>query len=75
MCLGDRELQLLTATHKEEIMETAEPYGRLTSRRSLLVKGAALGAGTLGAGRLLADPSPAFASLSEGPQALAPQGE
>jgi hypothetical protein len=43
-------------------METTEQSEHLTSRRSFLVKGAALGAGTLGAGRLLTDASPAFAS-------------
>src|SRR5207247_7181684 len=47
---------------EEETMETAEPYEHRTSRRSFLVKGAAVGAGTLGAGRLLAEASPAFAS-------------
>jgi hypothetical protein len=40
-------------------METTEE--QLTSRRSFLVKGAAIGAGTIGAARLLADASPAFA--------------
>src|SRR6266699_3872763 len=43
-------------------METTEQAQHRTSRRSFLVKGAALGAGTLGAGRLLTDASPAFAS-------------
>src|SRR6266480_6812715 len=53
-------------------METTEQYEHRTSRRSFLVKGAALGAGTLGAGRLLADPSPAFASggLTKGDAAI-----
>ncbi len=41
-------------------METTEHSKHLTSRRSLL-KGAAIGAGTIGAGRLLADASPALA--------------
>ena len=41
-------------------METTEQSWRL-NRRSLLVKGAAVGAGAMGAGRLLADPSAAFA--------------
>jgi hypothetical protein len=40
-------------------MDTTEE--QLTSRRSFLLKGAAIGAGTIGAARLLADPSPAFA--------------
>ena len=45
---------------------------QLSSRRSFLVKGAALGAGTLGAGSLLADASPAFASggLTKGDAAI-----
>ena len=43
-------------------METTEQSEHRTSGRSFLVKGAALGAGTLGAGRLLADPPQAFAS-------------
>ena len=53
-------------------METNEQSQHLTSRRSFLVKGAALGAGTLGAGRLLADPSPAFAcgGLTKGDAAI-----
>jgi hypothetical protein len=72
LCLGDRELQLLTPTRKEEIMETTERSKHRTSRRSFLVKGAALGAGTLGARRLLADPSPAYASggLTKGDEAI-----
>src|SRR6476661_8830684 len=71
-CLGDPELQLLKATRKEEIMETTEQSDHRTNRRSFLVKGAALGAGTLGAGRLLTDPSPAFASggLTKGDAAI-----
>ena len=53
-------------------METTEESEHLTSRRSFLVKGAALGAGTLGAGRLLADPPQAFASggLTKGDAAI-----
>ena len=53
-------------------METTEPYDHRTSRRSFLVKGAALGAGTLGAGRLLADPLAAMASggLTKGDEAI-----
>src|SRR6266536_5660030 len=43
-------------------METTEQYEHRTSRRSFLVKGAALGAGTIGAGRLVADAPPVFAS-------------
>src|SRR6478736_5296857 len=57
---------------KEEIMGTAEQSAHRTSRRSFLVKGAALGAGTLAAGRLLADPSAAIASggLTKGDAAI-----
>ncbi len=53
-------------------METDEQSEYLTSRRSFLVKGAAVGAATLGAGRLLADASPAFASggLTKGDAAI-----
>ena len=53
-------------------METTEQSEHLTSRRSFLLKGAAVGAGTLGVGRLFADVSPAFASggLSKGDAAI-----
>ena len=53
-------------------MDTTEHSERLTSRRSFLVKGAALGAGTLGVGRMLADAAPAFASggLTQGDEAI-----
>jgi hypothetical protein len=43
-------------------MERTEQSEHLTSRRSFLVKGAAVGAATLGGGQLMADASPAFAS-------------
>ena len=43
-------------------METTEQSEHRSSRRSFLLKGAAVGAGTLGAGRLLTDPSLALAS-------------
>jgi hypothetical protein len=51
---------------KEEIMETTEQVQqqrvrRRTSRRGFLVKGAAIGAGTVGAGWLMTDASPALA--------------
>jgi hypothetical protein len=57
---------------KEENMETNEQAEHRTSRRSFLVKGAAVGAVSLGAGRLLADASPAFAGdgLNEGDAAI-----
>src|SRR5262245_43050692 len=53
-------------------METTEQYEHRTSRRSFLVKGAAAGAGTLGAGRLLAGPPAATASggLTKGDAAI-----
>jgi hypothetical protein len=53
-------------------METTEQSEHRSSRRSFLVKGAALGAGTLGAGRLLTDGSAAFASggLTKGDAAI-----
>jgi hypothetical protein len=57
---------------KEELLETNEQSELRTSRRSFLVKGAAVGAGTLGAGRVLANASPAFASggLTKGDAAI-----
>ena len=53
-------------------MEPNEQSEHESSRRSFLVKGAVLGAGTLGAGRLLADAAPAFASggLTKGDAAI-----
>jgi hypothetical protein len=53
-------------------MESIEQSEYLTSRRSFLLKGAAIGAGTIGAGRLLADASPAFAKggLTRGDAAI-----
>jgi Ferritin-like domain len=53
-------------------METTEEVEHRTSRRSFLAKGVAIGAGTLGAGRLLTDASPAFASggLTKGDAAI-----
>jgi Ferritin-like domain len=53
-------------------MEASEQSGHLTSRRSFLLKGAAVGAASLGAGRLLADPPAAFASggLTSGDAAI-----
>src|SRR2546427_12317930 len=43
-------------------METTEQSEHLSSRRSFLLKGAAAGAATIGAGRLLAAPTRALAS-------------
>ena len=43
-------------------MEATEQSAHPSSRRSFLLKGAAVGAATMGAGRLLADPPKAFAS-------------
>jgi hypothetical protein len=42
-------------------MKATEPSERLSSRRSFLLRGAAAGAATIGAGGLLADPRNAFA--------------
>jgi hypothetical protein len=53
-------------------METNEQAEHLTSRRSFLLKGAAIGVGTIGAARLLTDAPPAFASqgLTKGDAAI-----
>ena len=53
-------------------MDTTERSENLTSRRSFLVKGAAVGAVALGAGRVLADPPAAIASggLTKGDAAI-----
>ena len=53
-------------------MEKTERSEHLTSRRSFLAKGAAVGAASLGGGRLLANASPAFASggLTKGDAAI-----
>ena len=48
----------------EKIVESAEQSWRVTDRRSFLIKGAAVGAGAIGASRLLADPA---AASPEGP--------
>jgi hypothetical protein len=53
---------VLRGFQKEEIVETTEQSEHLTSRRSFLLKGAAVGAATIGAGRLLADAAPASAA-------------
>jgi hypothetical protein len=55
----------LAVEEKEEIMETTEPSRHLMNRRSFMLKGAAVGAGTIGAGRLLADPPAASARGAE----------
>jgi hypothetical protein len=53
-------------------VEDIEPSRRLTSRRSFLVKGAAVGVGAIGAGRLLTHPSEASANggLTKGDVAI-----
>ena len=53
-------------------MEATEQSDLRSSRRSFLVKGAAVGAGAIGAGRLLTDASPALASggLTRGDAAI-----
>jgi hypothetical protein len=71
---------LLAANDKEgdveiperDIMETTEHSEHVTSRRSFLVKGATVGAGILGAGRLLTEASPALAAggLTKGDAAI-----
>src|SRR5215472_8918804 len=82
-----RALPELAATGRHEwaasanfeggIMETTEQVQqrrvrRRTNRRSFLVKGAAVGVGTVGAGWLLTDASPALASggLTKGDAAI-----
>jgi hypothetical protein len=51
----------------EEIMEQGlEQPERASSRRSFLLGGVAVGVGALGAGGLLADPKPTFASVRSG---------
>lgn len=52
---------LATISVRRKIVEEIEPSGRLTNRRSFLLKDAAVGVGAIGAGRLLAHPSPASA--------------
>jgi Ferritin-like domain len=47
---------------KEKTMEATEQSEHRSSRRSFLIKGAAAGAATMGAGRLLAEPPKAVAS-------------
>jgi hypothetical protein len=53
-------------------VEDIEPSRRVTDRRSFLVTGAAVGVGAIGAGRLLAHPSPASADggLTKGDVAI-----
>ena len=52
-------------------MEEAEQSGRLTDRRSFLLKGAAVGAGAIGASRLLtAPPASANGGLTKGDVAV-----
>src|SRR2546422_8763500 len=46
---------------EEKLMEASEQSQDLTSRRSFLLKGAAVGAASLGAGGLLLEPSEALA--------------
>src|SRR5882724_2830553 len=57
---------------EEKLMEASEQSQDLTSRRSFLLKGAAVGAASLGAGGLLLEPSEAFASggLTKGDAAI-----
>ena len=56
---------------KEKIMENVEQSRRLTDRRSFLLKGAAVGAGAIGASRLLtAPPASASGGLTKGDVAI-----
>jgi hypothetical protein len=57
---------------EEKLMEASEQSQDLTSRRSFLLKGAAVGAASLGAGGLLLEPSEALASggLTHGDAAI-----
>jgi hypothetical protein len=57
---------------RSKIVEYIEPSRHVTNRRSFLVKGAVVGVGAIGAGRLLAHPSPAAADggLTKGDVAI-----
>jgi hypothetical protein len=57
---------------EEKLMEASEQSRDLTSRRSFLLKGAAVGAASLGAGSVLLEPSEALASggLTKGDAAI-----
>src|SRR6478736_5590157 len=59
-------------TKEEATLETPDQSKNVTSRRSFLLTGAAIGAGTIGAGRFLADASPALAAggLTKGDTAI-----
>src|SRR6185437_6035502 len=59
-------------TKEEATVETPDQSKNVTSRRSFLLTGAAIGAGTIGAGRFLADASPALAAggLTKGDAAI-----
>ena len=61
-----------TPNEREATLETPEQSKNVTSRRSFLLTGAAIGAGTIGAGRFLADASPALAAggLTKGDAAI-----
>jgi hypothetical protein len=56
----------LAAEGKEEIVKTTKQSRHLMNRRSFVFKGAAAGAGAIGAGRLLADPPAASAHSGRG---------
>src|SRR6478609_2057796 len=59
-------------TKEEATLETPDQSKNVTSRRSFLLTGAAIGAGTIGAGRFLAGASPALAAggLTKGDAAI-----
>jgi Ferritin-like domain len=72
--MEDPTLVAIVGAHspKEENMERSEQPESLSSRRSFLLKGAAAGAATIGAGRFLAEPMSALASggLTKGDAAI-----
>src|ERR1700757_5519047 len=63
---------LARRTQQETKMDRTQQSGHLTTRRSFVLKGAAVGAGAIAGTRLLADPPAAFASegLTEGDVAI-----
>jgi hypothetical protein len=71
--IHDRERRKLAArsTPKEKIVTNLDNSSRLTDRRSFLVKGAAVGAGAIGASRLMtAPPASARTGLTKGDVAI-----
>ena len=56
-------------------METTPQSEHLTNRRSFMLKGAAVGAGSIAAGRLLGDPSEVFAQRGRGRKGRLTRGD